>query len=396
MRILNLTILVMATLFFAAYGHRNYFVFPLILLSIVINSSCMLQSGVFRVSTLRTVIWSLLWLVPCWLSVGEIYDFPLHVKATFEHAAYVFFVLGLVTAYQSGNENRSAYYCFIWVVLIALCVGAAFFDGLLQLENPARWSSVYGNANLLGAVSVILMFLSVVNAGKKILTLQMATCLLLVFASGSTAALLCSLLILASNILSKGSPATILGASIIIVLSIIWLGSASVNRAAEKVEDFYAIMDGAEYERSSAGVRAYLSEKAFGMVKESTFAGVGLNNSKHFLEVPIEIHPDENKDKLIDTQSNYLEVAVSGGLIALLVYYLPLNLFLFMIVFSPLTRRKLSSIDMSPALLATGIVCALILDIGAKSYNVFPYIAAKTALIYIFFEMLSISKKNLR
>src|SRR5699024_6694572 len=71
----------------------------------------------------------------------------------------------------------------------------------------------------------------------------------------------------------------------------------------------------------SAYLRSFFINESFNVIKENFFNGVGLRNSKYYLIPPNYIARGE----LVGTYShnNFLEVFISGGVLAFLLYYVP-------------------------------------------------------------------------
>lgn len=123
----------------------------------------------------------------------------------------------------------------------------------------------------------------------------------------------------------------------------------------------------------SAYLRSFFINESFNVIKENFFNGIGLRNSKYYLIPPNYIARGE----MIGTYShnNFLEIFISGGVFAFLLYYIPY----FYSMIKMWTRRKKNNFLNYVLILS---FYKLFIDFGSVNYDILAVNIIFALIIY--------------
>ncbi len=335
-----------------------------------------LQKGKIDKVLLNTVKVNSLWLIYVLFSSYGIISLELHLKAIFETLIYILFSAIIFYFFKSLQDLlRMIYYSMVPFIIVSLIVLLLLILGIDINNSDYAYASIYNNRNSYAMMTIIYLTIAVYtpeaymnNFIKQSRPLFLIILILLTLLSLSTNGLLGIIILGLIYYLQKYN---LRKAMLKISVFIVFIGlfyfaiPESYQRMINKVDALSAYNhdDMQSKRNSSAAIRLYLAINAYELFLEHPIKGVGVNNAQFYLRSPANIL--RGIDKNYNSENNYSEMLLNGGIVAFLLYYIPTIWLLF-----KLTRIKKKHIYKNLSNLVTSLlIIKLFSDIGLKSYN---------------------------
>lgn len=350
-------------------------------------------------STLKLVLYNTAWLFWCLFSLNKVID---------QHAFWSFFIITLfytilcciIVPHIISTPNyiiRKSLVSIIMCWLVFSFLGLVFF---VLTGSEGDFSSFYSNRNVFSYACLCIIFAmmfyqefseSRFKLDKKIYFVILAVLIFFIVITKSMKALF-SLAIIYFIINSKLSIRNLFK-FIFLALTLFVLIFGFENPISERVFTFiYAFTNPSTLGVSeSSYIRLNLILDGLLVIKDNPIFGVGFNQSQFYLfpDYNILLFERGEKEAIVGQYShnNYIEVALNGGIPALIIYYLPLISSVYYLI----KRRGLITSRQFRMILAA-IFVKVFYDYGMVSYKEFFNILFIT---FIYYFCLVFTKRNI-
>jgi O-antigen ligase len=171
-------------------------------------------------------------------------------------------------------------------------------------------------------------------------------------------------------------------------MSVPLLAEKSFNRLSDKISSVTQFNVDASDEKvighDSGLVRLFLFYDSIRIIGDNWITGVGVNNGQFYLRLPASF---ERLMSSINSQNNFSETLLNGGIIAFLLYYAPL-----IYILSRSIGRSHKN-DFEYAIISL-IGLKIFLDLGMKSYNDASHIMIVALVFYYHFMSTRLRYEN--
>jgi O-antigen ligase len=342
----------------------------------------------------NTILINSSWLIYALFTSYGIISLELHLKSIFETLLYI---LIIAIIFNNVKELKNIFKIIIFSMYIYLLT-SLIVVGLLAVGvdingSTYAFSSISDNRNTYVMINlfylIILIYMPTEYKNQFLARFNFLLILMFILLSLltlSTNGLLSIIIIISMSFTHKyGKLKMILIFPILAILLsfLLFLFPQTLNRTLDKVDSviMYEHADLESKRHSSAGIRLYLAINAFQVFLEHPIKGVGVNNGQFYLESPANILA--GKEKNYNSENNYSEMLLNGGIVAFLLYYVPIILLLYNLIRIDKNHPLYNIRNM----IITLLIIKLFSDIGLKSYNHFghPLILVLSWIIYLRF-----------
>lgn len=329
----------------------------------------------------KTWLWATAWLVPVILFTPVIMD-----KRT--HITYILIVLFYTTissifVYVSTKTKGNFLDIFYKINVMWVPVNLSLL--IIYIINQedfvtSPFSGVAANRNAFALVttfivSILIYFLPKYSAEKiRKIRILIILNIILILATLSLKGVFGIFTITVLTYLSRKT--TIRKILIVSLLVVISIGTITTDNQISKRIDRFRLTINNPNELSiseSAYERKWLINESLSIISEKPITGIGVNNSIHYLITPYnQIRMSRGEDvKGTYSHNNYIEMLLNGGMLAFLLYYLPLIIMLIKVIKDMKTHPSL-------IYLLILIMYMLMIHIGQVAYfdfiNIYIYI----------------------
>jgi hypothetical protein len=369
-------LLTVAVLFYGNMTYRMLFtwlpsalLFFYAMLSILANQS--LNKDSFKIFAINTN-WLFFSFFLTFIAVRK----DIHLKAILETLLYISF---FQIIFSNVKKNNFAIFRLFFLTISAYLAVASLLYFLsflgIHINAPHKaFSSLYYNRNSFAVTNtaflIYLVFIPArfltprMNRSKIILIFFLVVFTLITLSSkgliGIGMTLVCYL------VLRFGIKRFLLISPFIIIsfTMILFVFEGTLKRLTDKITDIqtYNHNDLEEIGNRSGAIRVFLYIESIKLIQKKPFTGYGVNNGQYFLTTPNAIV--KGQDYNINSQNNYTEMALNGGIIVFFLYYFPI----FYLLWSTIRTHSVNYPQIR-AMIITIILVKIFLDTGMKSYN---------------------------
>lgn len=382
-------IFVLATIVTQGVG-SPYFYFNWIAGSILISFSVfrILLDNKITKSSIYVFLLSTMWLLFPIINVtgNKIKNMGEHYKYLILYIFYIVVSIIVVSALNKLSiEKKDSIMLFSnWLWTIVNLIAYVIFLFFNPLYNNDTFSGIMENRNIYAVTTTILVsyliFFKKNYSRRKQVNLLIVISFLLVLSTASVKGFVGWLLIyILSNFYSLDISITkkrrnqfiiiLLGFLLIMILVI------TDNPIIFRIERFLMVFTAPNELRmsESAYLRSYFIHESINVIKDNPFDGIGIRNSRYYLIPPL--MQAEGATEGMYSHNNYLEILLSGGIFAFLMYYIP-----FFISMYKLHVKRYTS-NMTNYLFVLGLY-KLFIDFGSVNYDVLIVDTVLVAILY--------------
>jgi hypothetical protein len=361
---------------------------------ILINSALIIFNPKVKKITLQVIIFSAMWLIiPVMLTPG-ILNWPIHLKAILETLMYVLFFSCVFSLINISQERF--FYLFKVIVITVFLISLLSIVDYFFISKPINFTGFHSNPNTYAVLLVFLLANIVSFPGKmfKSKTIHFLAISLISFQvllTGSSKGLVGLAIVFSLFVLFKARKSKRILSLLVLVIffmSVPLLAEKSFNRLSDKISSVTQFNVDASDEKvighDSGLVRLFLFYDSIRIIGDNWITGVGVNNGQFYLRLPASF---ERLMSSINSQNNFSETLLNGGIIAFLLYYAPL-----IYILSRSIGRSHKN-DFEYAIISL-IGLKIFLDLGMKSYNDASHIMIVALVFYYHFMSTRLRYEN--
>jgi hypothetical protein len=361
---------------------------------ILINSALLIFNPKVKKITFKIFMLSAMWLIIPIMLTPTILNWPIHIKAILETVMYVLFFLWLFSIILTSQERF--FYLFKVIVITVFLISLLSIVDYFFISKPITFNGFHSNPNtyavlLLFLLANIVSFPGKILKSKKIHFLAISLISFQVLLTGSSKGLVgLAVVFLLFALFKARKSQRILSVLVFMIFSmtVLLFAEKSVNRLSDKISSVTQFNVDASNEKvighDSGQVRLFLFYDSIRIIGDNWITGVGVNNGQYYLRLPASF---ERLMSSINSQNNFSETLLNGGIIAFLLYYAPL-----IYILSRSIRRSHKSNFEHAIIFLIGL--KIILDLGMKSYNDASHIMIVALVFYYHFMSTQLRHEN--
>lgn len=339
-----------------------------------------------KATTFKVFMLSTIWLFLPLILTPAVLNVEIHLKAILETMMYILFFGCLFSCVE---KNKHYFFYLLKVIIFSVLIFSSFsVANYFFFSDSVIFSGFHSNPNTHASLLLFLLVNIISFSSGKILINKKTTYLIIsifsfqILLTGSSKGLLGLIIVYFLFFLFKPKKVKKIVVLIFLMLTsvvVFFTAEKSVDRLSDKI---YALsdfdinrLDEKNIGNDSGKVRLFLIIDSVRIISDNWITGVGVNNGQYYLTLPFSF---KNTMNTINSQNNFTEMLLNGGVVAFLLYYGPL-IYIFL---GSLRKPNKSSFELAIIIL---VVLKIFLDVGMKSYNDASHVMAVTLAYYYYY-----------